>query len=180
MGSLRKKTFTKPLPRNAELITKNGQQFAKWRDGNGKKKTAAVTIGQDGSQRIVVESPFWLAKFRDGVGVVKERSTGCKDKGAAQTKLTELERRAELVRSGVVTEFQEAIAGHMATPLAEHIKSYLTHLRGRSGSQKHRDSVRACLARLAAECSFRKLSDINVGPLEQWLLDAEDYGLAAR
>ncbi|MBL6705873.1 MAG: tyrosine-type recombinase/integrase [Planctomycetaceae bacterium] len=180
MGSLRKKTFTKPLPAEAELFQRKGQQFAQWVDAKGKKKTAPTSTGKGGVLRIVVESRFWLAKYRDGSGLLREIATGCKDRAAAQTKLTDLERRAELIRSGVVTESQESIAGHLATPLAQHITDYMTHLKGRSGSQKHRSNVHACLERLAAECGFRKLSDLKVGRLEQWLLDAEQDGLGPR
>ena len=180
MGSLRKKTYTKPLPANAELFVRKGEQFARWEDKAGKKKTAPTTTGRDDSLRIVLKSRYWLAKFRDGSGVEKEVSTGCKDKAAAQTKLTKFERQAELVRSGVVTAAEQSIAAHQAKSIAQHIQDYLKHLRGRSGSEKYRSSVEACLERLVSECGFRKLADIDVERLEQWLLDAEDAGLGPR
>ena len=72
MGSLRKKTYTKPLPAGAELFERKGQTFARWKDSRGKTRTASVTEGKDGSDRIIVESAKWLAKYRDGSGIVRE------------------------------------------------------------------------------------------------------------
>ena len=43
MGSIRRKTFTKPLPEGAELFTRKGETFAKWRTAVGKMRTALPT-----------------------------------------------------------------------------------------------------------------------------------------
>jgi hypothetical protein len=32
MGSVFKKTYTKPLPAGAELFSRKGQRFARWKD----------------------------------------------------------------------------------------------------------------------------------------------------
>ena len=77
MGSIHKPTFTKPLP------------------PKGRAVTYRVTTGKDGSQRIVVESGTYAAKYRDGSGLVQTVSTGCRDEGAARSMLGELERRAK-------------------------------------------------------------------------------------
>src|SRR5271166_3950068 len=56
MGSLFKKTITRPLPPGAEIITRKGERLARWRDGKGKLRTAPVTTGKDGTDRIRDES----------------------------------------------------------------------------------------------------------------------------
>ncbi len=56
MGSLFKKTVTRPLPPGAEIVTRHGERLARWRDGKGKMRTAPVTIGKDGANRIRDES----------------------------------------------------------------------------------------------------------------------------
>ncbi len=81
VGSIRRKTYTKPLPDGAELFTRKGETFARWKDGRGKTRTAPATTGADGSSRIVATSRKWLAKYRNGDGSVIEVSTGCTDKG---------------------------------------------------------------------------------------------------
>jgi hypothetical protein len=100
MGSIRRKTYTKPLPNGAELFSRKGERFAKWKDGKGKTKTAPVTTTGDGSPRIVRTSRKWLAKYRDGEGLVVEVSTGCADKAAAEQRLRELDRQVERIRAG--------------------------------------------------------------------------------
>ena len=95
MGSLFKKTVTRPLPPGAEIITRQGVRLARWRDGKGKMRTAPVTTGKDGADRIRDESGTYVARYRDGNGLVVEVSTGCRDKTAAQSVLADLERKAE-------------------------------------------------------------------------------------
>src|SRR6516162_8531676 len=103
MGTVFKKTFTKPLPQGAETFIRKGERFARWKDRRGKTRTAPLTTGNDGSERIVTESPYFVAKYRDGAGVVQTVTTGCRDEQAARQVLADLERRAELVKAGVMT-----------------------------------------------------------------------------
>ena len=96
MGTVFKKTFTKPLPADAELFTREGQQFARWKDAKGKTRKALVTASKDGQPRILIEAKTYTAKYRDGDRIVREVSTGCRDEQAARSVLADLERRAEL------------------------------------------------------------------------------------
>ena len=60
-----RKTFTKPLPASAEIFTRKGERFARWKDGRGKTRTAPLTTGRDGSDRIVGEAATYTAKYRE-------------------------------------------------------------------------------------------------------------------
>src|SRR5688572_15488896 len=100
MGAVFKKQTTRPLPSGAEIFVRKGERFARWRS-KGKTRTAPLTKGEDGTDRIVTESPFYVAKYRDGSGVVRVEPTGCRDETSARQVLAGLERKAELVRSGV-------------------------------------------------------------------------------
>ena len=84
MGTVYKKTATKPIPNGADLFTKNGKRFARWKPSKGKVRTAPVTTGNHGTDRIVVTVGTYLAKFRDGSGLVCEVSTGCRDEDATR------------------------------------------------------------------------------------------------
>ena len=53
MASVFRKTATRPLPDRAEIFTRKGDRFARWKDRHGKTRTAPLTIGRDGSDRIV-------------------------------------------------------------------------------------------------------------------------------
>ena len=70
MGSLFKKTVTRPLPPDAEIIIRQGERLARWRDGKGKLRTAPVTTGQNGAARIRDESGTYVGRYRDGNGLV--------------------------------------------------------------------------------------------------------------
>ena len=100
MGSVFKKTATKPLPAGAKIIVRKGQRLAEWLDAKEKRRTAPVTVGKDGTDRIVITAKTYTAKYRDGSGMVQEVATGCRDESAARSLLTDLERRAEKVKGG--------------------------------------------------------------------------------
>jgi hypothetical protein len=137
MGTVFKKNVTRPLPKGAELFTKNGQQFARWKPAKGKTRTAKVTTGADGTTRILDESGTYIAKFRDGSGYVCEVSTGCRDEDAARSVLSKLERQAELVKAEVISTGEAATADHQRTPVADHFAAYLTHQLSSGVSERH-------------------------------------------
>ena len=53
MGTVYKKTFTKPLPTGAKIIVRKGKRLAEWKDAKGKTRTAPLTGAGD---RIAVEA----------------------------------------------------------------------------------------------------------------------------
>ncbi|HEY3964922.1 MAG TPA: hypothetical protein VGM05_10265, partial [Planctomycetaceae bacterium] len=118
MGSIYRKTFTKPLPAGAEVFARNGERFARWKNAKGKTRTAKLTTGKDGLNRIVIEAKTFTARYRNGSNIVVEMATGCRDETAARSVLGELERRGELVKSGVITAAQDAVADHQPAPLS--------------------------------------------------------------
>src|SRR5882672_339364 len=129
MGTVFKKTVTKPLPAGAEIFTRKGQRFARWRDAKGKTRNAGVTTGNDGTDRLTLESSTYYAKYRDGGRIVRVVPTGCKDETAARSVLADLERRAELVKAGVMTANEDQIADHQTTSLADHFAAFDAYLR---------------------------------------------------
>jgi hypothetical protein len=54
MGAVYKKTATKPLPAGAKIFVRKGLRLAEWKDAKGKTRTAPLTIGQDGTDRLVI------------------------------------------------------------------------------------------------------------------------------
>jgi len=180
VGTVLKKTVTKPLPAGAESFTRQGQCFARWRDRRGKIRTAPLTTGNDGSDRIVIKSSKWFAKYRDGARVVRVVPTGCKDEQAARRVLADLERKAELVRSKVITAAEANVSRHQEAALAKHFDAYVAHLEAAGVTQEHRTNVRRQLKRIAAECSFSRLGDLDPEKLETWLTDQVPKGMGAR
>jgi hypothetical protein len=171
MGTVFKKQTTRPLPDGVEVFTKSGQRYAKWKAGK-RTRTAKLTTGRDGSERIVTESPTWLAKFRDGGGIIREVSTGCKDETAARAVLAELEKRAELVKSRVLTPEQDNVANQQDVPVLEHVEAFVNRRTKRAPNGVTLvgpKNSRARLTRLANECGFRVLSDLRSDALDRWM-----------
>jgi hypothetical protein len=168
VGTVFKKQTTRALPPGAEIFVRKGERFAQWKC-KGKTRTARVTTGKDGADRILTESPYFVAKYRDGGNAVQVVPTGCRDEMAARQVLAELERKAELVRSGVITSAEEQVGRHQATQMEAHFDAFDQHLAAKGDSNIHRSYTRRYLRRLVSECSFATLADLRREALERWL-----------
>jgi hypothetical protein len=183
MGTVFKKTFTKPLPADAEVFLRGGEHFARWKDTKGKTRKAKVTTGKKGQRRVLVESRTYTAKYRDGSGNVQTVATACRDEQAARSVLGELERRAELVKSKVMTAAESAATEHLRSPIAAYREAYLTHLKAKGVSLDHHDNVERQLKRLMEDCRIGTLADLDARAVERWLTakaTTGKYGPSAR
>jgi integrase len=180
VGTVFRKSYTKPLPRGAETFVRQGERFARWKDGKGRTRRAPLTVGQDGSERLLIESPFFFAKYRDGGGAVRVRPTRCRDETAARQVLADFERKAELVRSNVITATEAAIGDHQAAPLAEHFAAFDEHHQAKGVTRIHRKDTGRYLNLLATDCAFGTLADLRREALEHWLAQRTAEGMSAR
>jgi len=180
MGSVFKKAITRPLPPGAEIITRLGVRLARWRDGKGKMRTAPVTTGKDGTDRIRDESGTYVARYRDGDGILVEFSTGCRDKTAAQGVLAGLERKGERVRAGLLTPAEARTAEHLATPISEHVAAYIGSLEASGASERYVRESRRILDAVLVGCEFHTLADLDREALERWLNRRRTENASAR
>ena len=179
MGTVYKKTVTKALPAGARIIVREGRRLAQWKDAKGKTRTAPVTSGKDGAGRIVITARTYTAKLRDGSGIVREVATGCRDESAARSVLTDLEKRADKVRSGLRSAAEDAVVDHQATPLAEHFAAFIEHQAAKGFAKGRVRDTRSRLRRVAAECGFRRMADLDAAGLEKWLVARQGEGMGA-
>lgn len=179
MGMVYKKQYTMPIPPGAEITERDGKRVARWRLRNGQIRTAEVVDGKGGKIRVRGQSRFYMARYRDGSGHVVDIATNCRDEVAARAVLTQLERRAELIRVGVITVAEGNAADHAGVPLSRHLDAYERHLRAKGGNPRRIAMLRRRLERLARECRFSKLNKMSAGPIEQWLVEQSDAGMAA-
>jgi integrase len=180
VGTVFKKTFTKPVPAGAETFTRKGQSYSTWKDRKGRKRTARLTTSKDGKPRILVESAVYVAQYKGGDGRPVVVPTGCRDETAARRVLAELERQAELVRAGVLRADEVRLGEHQGRPLAEHFTAFDAHLAAKGDSPRHRADTLGYLQTLARECPFATLADLRRESLERWLLAKAEAGLSAR
>jgi integrase len=179
MGSVFRKTTTRPLPPGAEVGTKGGVRVARWKV-RGKPRTAPLTTGADGADRISTRAATYTAKYRDHDGRVVERPTGCKDEQAARQMLAGWEREVERVRAGTLDPGELDTARRAAAPVAEHLAAHEQALVAGDTSAGYRANVRRAVTRLAAECGFVSLADLARGPVERWLAARVGDGMSAR
>lgn len=179
MGTVFKPIVTRPLPSDAEIVERDGTRMARWRTAQGAMRTAEVRTTPRGDCA-VIESSKYLARYKDGQGVTRTVPTGCKDQMAARAVLLELERRAELVRSGILTPAQDAVADHRRSSITPHVEAYLASLAAKGCTPKHCTTVRRLLTALIEGCRFRTLADIRREPVERWLMSGSLAKRSAR
>src|SRR5215470_4629685 len=157
MGMVYKKAYSMPLPRGGQVVEIDGQRVARWKLRNGRVRTAEIVPTESGEIRVRGQSSFFMARYRDGNNQVVEVATGCRDEMAANAVLAKLERRAELVRAGVLTEAESDSADHAGVAIPRHLDAYERHLRAKGGAPRRIGMVRKRLDRLANECKFSRL-----------------------
>ena len=176
MGTVYKETFTKPLPAGAKIIIRKGQRLAQWQDAKGKTRTAPLTAAGD---RIAVEAGTYTAKYRDGSGIVRKITTGCRDKTAAESVLADLERRAEKVKGGILTADEAAAIDQQDRPLAEHFAAFMEHQKAKGITLVQLNNTRSRLDRVADDSGFNRLADLNGTALERWLAARQSESMGA-
>ncbi len=173
MGTVFKRTATKPLPVGAEFIARKGQRLAKWQDSKGRTRTAAVIVPTEGKfagqERIVVKASNFTADYRDGSGHLQRLATGCKDETAARAVLAGLEKRAEKVRSGIITTAENAMADHQHTALTEHLAEFIATMQAAGRAESHVTGTERLIQRVIDELILRRLADIRPEAVERWL-----------
>ena len=179
MGMIYRKQYTMPIPRGAEVVERDGQRVARWRLRNGQLRSGEVVDCEDGKLRVRGRSKFFVARYRDGSGQVVEFATNCKDEVAARAVLVHFERRAELVRAGVMTAAESDAADHAGAPLSRHLDFYERHLQAKGGDPRRVSMLRRRLERLARECRFARLNKMSAGSIERWLVEQAVAGMAA-
>jgi integrase len=169
MGTVFKKQTTRAVPAGAEVTEKSGSRVARWRV-RGKVRTARVTVGGGGSDRIVTESATYFAKFRDAGGAAVTRPTGCRDRQAAEQMLKKWEREVEQIKAGTLDQKSLDAARMAAVPLENHVAEYEVSLRAAEVSDVYRANTLRAVRRVAKECGFGTVAAINREAVDRWLV----------
>ncbi len=179
MGMIVRKPYTMQLPPGAEVAEQDRRRVAHWRLRNGQRRSAEVVEGKDGTVRVRGRSRYYTIRYRDGGGHLVEVATRCKDPVAARRVLADLERQAELVRAGVLSAAEVDAADHAGLPLSKHLDAYVKHLLAKDCAPRRISMLRRRLERLVTECRFSKFSKLSSGPVEAWLVQQAELGMAA-
>ena len=180
MGHIFKKRVKRVIPLGATFSERKGVEYAQWKGRDGKKKQCEVVTQADGSKRVLVDSGTYMCRYRDGSGVIREASTKCRGMDSARAVLGELERRAEKVRSGIITPQEDAIADWQSLPLREHIEDYRRYMVGRGLSAVYMDKQIMYLRIITEDCAYLRLSDMERSSFERFLARKRNLGRAPK
>lgn len=172
MASVYKPTYTKPIPTGAEIFTRKGERFARFKNRKGKTITAPLT--EDGT-RVRLESAKYVIEYKDANGKPK-KAKGYKDKKASDQKAAELEKKAERKEEGLCDPFEE----HSKRPLREHLDNYRVALESRDNCPAYVDLTIARLTALFDGCSFQYIRDLDAARVAEWLSDLRRQGKPAK
>ncbi len=177
MATIYREKYRRPLPEGAVISERRGVKIARWTDDMGRAQVAKLE--KDG-KRVVFKYENWFARYRDANGQVRRVSTGCRDEQTARQVLANLISDVEKVKSGIMTHDEARVGTHAEIPLDQHVEDYLTHLRACERTPEHIRDTGNAIARVANDCGFKRLRDIQRVLVERWLLKQAQLGMAAR
>ena len=178
MGMIFRQQTTRPIPASAELIMKAGKRFARWRS-KGKLHTEPVT-GTENSPRLTTTARFYSVRFRDHCGRIVVRSTGCRDRQAAEQLLAKWEREQEQIRAGVLKPGEVETAKSAAGSLDDHLVSYERSLRAREVSDVYLENALRAIRCLRDDLEMNCPIDLTRENIEPWFAKAVSEGMGAR
>jgi integrase len=139
MGSIYKRTRKRPIPQNAEIVTKRGKELVEWTGKNGRRHKAPLT--EDGSY-ILAESRMYYIQYFDANGLKKNENTKTTEVDTARQILKAREKRAAEIRSGIIDPAAERIREAATVDMAEHIEKFAQSLTDKGRSPKHIDMTK--------------------------------------
>ncbi len=166
MSNLRRIPYTKTIPADAQLVSRKGECFARFKDRQGRTIEAPLT--GDG-RRVRLLSRKWYGTYRgaDGAEHCVPLST---DKTAAGQMLADLVRKAELKKANISDPFE----AHRNRPLADHLAEWESSLLAGGASAKHVRQTVACVRRVVDGCRFVFMADLSASRVQQFLADLRD------
>ena len=153
MARIFRHTYTKPLPMDADVLTRKGKRYARFK--NGKGKTITAPLSEDGT-KIIREASKWYIEYKDADGCIT-RVPGYTDKKATEQYAGELEREAEHVRSGYKPKEHE----QLQRPLQEHLGDFRSFLESKGDSKSHVSVTVQRARRVFDSCQFTFWRDIS-------------------
>ena len=164
MAHLRRPSYTRPIPTDAEIITRTvkGQdrRFARFKR---KGKPAEAPLTADG-QRIRLYSRKFVGEYRDKDGTVHP-VTLCTDKTASEQMLAELVKRAEFARVGIADPFE----AHHKRPLTEHLDDYRRYLLAEGNGLEYVSATYARIRAILDGCRFVFSADLTPERVAEFL-----------
>ena len=161
MARIFRQTYTKPIPDGAEVFTRKGKRYARFK--GRKDKTITAPLSKDGT-KIILEAAKYYIEYRDANGMVR-KVPGSTDEIATKQNAAELERTAEHVRSGYKPKEHD----QLARPLSEHLDEFKADLLAKGTSSHQAGVVHSRVKKILDGCRFTLWADISASKVQRFL-----------
>jgi integrase len=136
----------------------------------------SYTVKDKNGKRIRKKSAFWYVDYKTA-DATRKRVKGFKDKAATAQLAAELERKAELARTGIIDRYAE----DRKKPLKQHLEDFHQSLLAKGGTVAHAKQTKNRAEQIINRCKFAIWTDISASKVERCLaaLRNGDIGLSA-
>jgi integrase len=165
MASIFRRTYKRPIPDGAEIVTRKGAKYARWKDKRGRTKSAP--LAEDGKQ-IVLQYRQWYIEY-EGEGGRRVRVKGYTDREATEQLARDKVKLAERIQSGAVT----VDMNRLGMETSEAIAAWTADLVRRGKSAGYVYNIRLYVTRMAEACDWPTLGSIRSDSLIAWLADLQ-------
>lgn len=153
----------RPIPDGAEIIRRRGSKVARWVSG-GRTFTADV----DGDS-VIIEGRVYYARWRGADGRIHTASTGCHDKGMAETWLSRKADEAERIQAGVITQTEADTADKSQKPIVDVLEIWGDDLKAKGRTAQHIRECKHIVENAAKACGWNRLRDMDRISFEGYL-----------
>ena len=134
MGSIFKRTRKRPIPNNAEVVTKRGKKLAQWTGKDGRKHKAPI---DESGSHILAESRNYYIEYADEHGIRKPLNTGTPELDVARQILQAKENRVAKIKAGLLDATQEGFIEAAKKHINVHVDDFEQYLRDKGCSVSH-------------------------------------------
>jgi hypothetical protein len=136
----------------------------------------SYTVKDKNGKRIRKKSTSWYVDYKTADGA-RKRVKGFKDKAATAQLAAELERKAELARTGIIDRYAE----DRKKPLKQHLEDFYQSLLAKGNTVAHARQTSSRAEQVIRQCKFVMCTDISASKVQRCLADLrnEESGLSA-
>ena len=163
-----KKRHYRPIPKAAEIFTRDGKTLARWTTSKGRRITRPLNARGD---RLVTESRCWYVRLKDADGNWRERKAFT-DKSASTALEAQLLTKIERGQVGLVDPLEE----QSKRPLKEHLFDFQGHLEDKGNSIEHVELTAQRCQTVFDGIKATVIGDITTGRVEAYLAELRRDG----
>ena len=137
----------------------------------------SYTFKNENGKRIRKKSAFWYIDYKTADST-RKRVKGFKDKAATVQLAAELERKAELARTGIIDRYAE----DRKKPLKQHLEDFYQSFLAKGDTIGHARQTKYRIEQVINGCKFAIWADISASKVQRCLADLrnEENGLSAQ